>query len=322
MCYNFIYNYRVVFIISLENKDVLKEKWTQEALHCLELLQNTFEDIANTVHHNDSIEMYTVGNDVVAAYLAQCLDYLEAIKILYSYKKIDAALIITRSLFEIALQLGYLIKDDNLIEDKGMFIRITKIHKEIYLMEEMEKKHGPNIEKPCLSEELRQEYSDYIAKETTPQAFLEAHHYLKRKTLKFKASNWRSTTWYELYSQKQGKTLSSYRSLCKELEWYDLKDSLLYDGFYNDMSQQAHGIKASDMSFFDGKKQVFKDPDDIASGGWQLMYCITIIVNIINMLDKSILSKEIDLAVKVVDPLEEIKKHYFKSNEILIEYLK
>ena len=83
--------------------------------------------------------MYTVGNDVVAAYLAQCLDYLEAIKILYSYKKIDAALIITRSLFEIALQLGYLIKDDNLIEDKGMFIRITKIHKEIYLMEEMEK---------------------------------------------------------------------------------------------------------------------------------------------------------------------------------------
>lgn len=129
----------MVFIISLENKDVLKEKWTQEALHCLELLQNTFEDIANTVHHNDSIEMYTVGNDVVAAYLAQCLDYLEAIKILYSYKKIDAALIITRSLFEIALQLGYLIKDDNLIEDKGMFIRITKIHKEIYLMEEMEK---------------------------------------------------------------------------------------------------------------------------------------------------------------------------------------
>ena len=52
------------------------------------------------------------------------------------------------------------------------------------------------------------------------------------------------------------------------------------------------------------------------------MYCITIIVNIINMLDKSILSKEIDLAVKVVDPLEEIKKHYFKSNEISIEYLK
>ena len=89
LCYNFRYNYRVVFIISLENKDVLKEKWTQEALHCLELLQNTFEDIANTVHHNDSIEMYTVGNDVVAAYLAQCLDYLEAIKILYSYKKID-----------------------------------------------------------------------------------------------------------------------------------------------------------------------------------------------------------------------------------------
>ena len=82
---------------------------------------------------------------------------------------------------KLALQLGYLIKDDNLIEDKGMFIRITKIHKEIYLMEEMEKKHGPNIEKPCLSEELRQEYSDYIAKETTPQAILEAHHYLKKK---------------------------------------------------------------------------------------------------------------------------------------------
>ena len=68
-------------------------------------------------------------------------------------------------------------------------------------------------------------------------------------------------------------------------------------------------IKASDMSFFDGKKQVFKDPDDIASGGWQLMYCITIIVNIINMLDKSILSKEIDLAAKVVDRLEDIRVH-------------
>lgn len=312
----------MVFIINLESKEILKEKWTQEALYCFSLLQKTFEDVANAVHHNDSIEMYTVGNDVVAAYLAQCLDYLEAIKILYSYKKIDSALIITRSLFEIALQLGYLIKDDNSIEDKGMFIRITKIHKEIYLMEEMEKKHEPNIEKPCLSEELRKKYSDYISQKTTSQAFLEVHHYLKRKTMKFQASDWRSTAWYELYSQKQGKTLSSYRNLCKELDWYDLKDSLLYDGFYDEMSQQAHGTKASDMSFFDGKKQTFKDPTDITSGGWQLMYCVTIIVNIINMLDNSILSKEIDLAAKIVDPLEEIKKHYLKSDVIMKLYLK
>lgn len=311
-----------MFIISLENKNVLKEKWTQEALHCLELLQNTFEDVANTVHHNNSIEMYTVGNDVVAAYLAQCLDYLESIKILYSYKRIDPALIITRSFFELALQLGYLIKNDDLIEEKGMFIRIIRIHKEIYLKEEMEKKHGSNIEKPNLSEELRKEYSDYITKKRIPQTFLDVHHYLKRKTLKFKASDWRSATWYKLYSQKKGKTLSSYRNLCKELEWYDLKDSLLYDGFYNDMSQQAHGIKASDMSFFDGKKQVFKDSDDIASGGWQLMYCITIVANLINMLDESILSKEIDLAAKVVDRLEDIRVHYFKSDAIMKEYLK
>lgn len=308
--------------MTLESKELLKEKWAQEALYCFELLQNTFEDVANTVHHNDSIEMYTVGNDVVAAYLAQCLDYLESIKILYSYKRIDPALIITRSFFELALQLGYLIKNDDLIEEKGMFIRIIRIHKEIYLREEMGKKHGDNIEKPNLSEELRKEYSDYITKKRIPQTFLDVHHYLKRKTLKFKASDWRSATWYKLYSQKQGKTLSSYRNLCKELEWYDLKDSLLYDGFYNDMSQQAHGIKASDMSFFDGKKQVFKDSDDIASGGWQLMYCITIVANLINMLDESILSKEIDLVAKVVDRLEDIRVHYFKSDAIMKEYLK
>ena len=169
--------------MSLENNDILKEQWTREVLHCLELLQNTFEDVANTVHHNDSIEMYTVGNDVVAAYLAQCLDYLESIKILFSYKIIDSALIITRSLFELALQLGYLIENDDLIEEKGMFIRIIRIHKEICLMEEMEKKHGSNIEKPYLSEELRKEYLDYIVKKTTPQTFLDAHYYLKRKTL-------------------------------------------------------------------------------------------------------------------------------------------
>jgi hypothetical protein len=209
--------------MTLESKELLKEKWTQEALHCFELLQNTFEDVANTVHHNDSIEMYTVGNDVVAAYLAQCLDYLESIKILYSYKRIDPALIITRSFFKLALQLGYLIKNDDLIEEKGIFIRIIRIHKEIYLREEMGKKHGDNIEKPYLSEELRKEYSYYITKKRIPQTFLDVHHYLKRKTLKFEASDWRSTTWYKLYSQKQGKTLSSYKNLCKELEWYDLK---------------------------------------------------------------------------------------------------
>ena len=308
--------------MSLENKKIQKEKWTREALHCLELLQDTFKDVANAVHRNDSIEMYTVGSDVVAAYLIQCLDYLEAIKILYSHKKIDTTLIITRSFFELALQLGYLLKDDDLIEEKGMFIRIIKIHKEIYLLEEMEKKHGLNREKLDLSKDLRKEYSNYVTKETTPQAFLEVHSYLQRKARHFKASDWRATTWYKLHSQKQSKTLHSYRDLCKELEWYDLKDSLLYDGFYDEMSQQAHGIKASDMSFFDGKKQVFKDPDDITAGGWQLMYCITIVVNIIDILDKSILSKGITLAATVPDRLQEIKKHYDKSDTLLKEYYK
>ena len=101
----------------------LKEKWMDESsifLRDIYAFCKQFIDEFNLNNKDNDLSKNAVTN-----YLVEWVKLLDSVGILFYEGRVDTAQILTRSMFEIQLQLCYLIKESDELEEKAAFIYVV-----------------------------------------------------------------------------------------------------------------------------------------------------------------------------------------------------
>ncbi|WP_418310210.1 DUF5677 domain-containing protein, partial [Phascolarctobacterium faecium] len=79
----------------------------------------------STSSFNKTNNKSTIEKDVTIKYMVEWLKILDSIAILFYQGRVDSAQVLTRTLFEITLQLCYLTKDKKYVRDKAGYIIVV-----------------------------------------------------------------------------------------------------------------------------------------------------------------------------------------------------
>lgn len=275
----------------------------------------------STSSFNKTNNKSTIEKDVTIKYMVEWLKILDSIAILFYQGRVDSAQVLTRTLFEITLQLCYLTKDKKYVRDKaGYIIVVADIKKYKYnkvLLENKEKYKLDTQEEKIKNEEIITNLRNSNILEIR-----EAFEFIENKIL-FRKKNIKE--WYEIYSSRHDMIhIGSNRQLCKAIEFYDgekEKEILVYDLVYDILSQQAHGITAIDSFRIIGGEQRFRKYDCLSNGAWQINSIYKMLLKIVGTL-KSTFDEEFyidrELLVKYNEEMRRIKEKWnkaFKSSQ-------
>lgn len=258
----------------------------------------------------------TIEKDVTIKYIVEWLKILDSIAILFYQGRVDSAQVLTRTLFEITLQLCYLTKDKKTVRDKaGYIIVVADIKKYKYnkvLLENKEKYKLDTQEEKIKNEEIITNLrNNNILEIREAFEFIEGQKLIGTKRL--------IEDWYKIYSMKNGNLIRNYRWLCENISFYDgkkEKNILVYDIIYDQLSKQAHGITAIDSFRIIGGEQTFRKYDCLSNGAWQINSIYKMLLKIVGTL-KSTFDEEfyidIELLVKYNEEMRRIKEKWSKA---------
>lgn len=123
-----------------------EEQWTEEATAYLDEIYTLMYDISELLSKQDSEKEY----EMIHLYFNEWLKILDGIGLLFSARRIKVSLILIRTLFEVSLQLKYLLKDNSLIAEKMFFSKVALNYK-MYL-ENKKLMINKQNEKSCLED--------------------------------------------------------------------------------------------------------------------------------------------------------------------------
>jgi len=261
----------------MPDEEILKREWKEKST---ELLLGIHEEMRNIVDgFNKSLDTSSkIDEDAFVQYAVEWLKVIEGIAVLFKEGLVDVAQVLTRSLFEITLQLCYLISDEQEIENKAACYYVASNMQAYWL----NKKRCANMKQLNFDSNEGEKKNEKIInslKNSNISSINKGYKYIAHE--KLINADWNNISWYELYDMIHAKNIKvprnrkikiSNRQFCKRLEFYDDKDNkvLIYDIIYAELSRQAHGFSAIDqMKYFEGV-QYFRRSDCLQNGLWQI----------------------------------------------------
>ncbi len=255
----------------------LKEKWMDESsifLRDIYAFCKQFIDEFNLNNKDNDLSKNAVTN-----YLVEWVKLLDSVGILFYEGRVDTAQILTRSMFEIQLQLCYLIKESDELEEKAAFIYVVSNLKRYWF----NKNRIENFKK-INKDYSTQINSDIIAKlESNDGIIKTTYEYIQNKHAIDK-SKWNQLSWFKLYSEKHGEKCNNNRSLCEEISFYDVNKDvkiLMYDIIYDKLSQKTHGAECIDNMIFENGVQKYRNYNCLQHGYWQLHFIFNMLLCIL-----------------------------------------
>ena len=106
----------------------MKEKWMDDSTDFLKNIFQEIEKICNDLNLNNYEDDIAARSTV--EFLAEWLRFLDGIMLLFIQGRVDVAQVLTRSLYEITLQLLYLIKDKETMNKKAIcYVAFSELKK-------------------------------------------------------------------------------------------------------------------------------------------------------------------------------------------------
>lgn len=260
------------------DRQVIKEKWMDESTDFLKNIFQEIEKICNDLNLNNHEDDIAVRSTVEV--LSEWLRFLDGIMLLFIQGRVDVAQVLVRSLYEITLQLLYLIKDKETMNEKANFyVAFSELKK--YSTNNNMIKNKKKIGADTLKGEIENQkiLESLTSSENEELGFL--YEYFLDKGLVDK--DLKNDSWYSVYEQycqdkanvmkdKKIKNISS-SILCEKVGFYSEENGekiLVNTIVYNELSRQAHGVNARDsLKVIDGV-QKFRNYNCLQNGLWQL----------------------------------------------------
>nr|DAE88745.1 MAG TPA: hypothetical protein [Caudoviricetes sp.] len=217
-----------------------EEQWIEEATAYLGEIYTLMYDISELLLKQDSEKEY----EMIHLYFNEWLKILDGIGLLFSARRIKVSLILIRTLFEISLQLKYLLKDKSLVVEKVFFSKVVLNYK-MYLENKKLMKNKQNEKSsPEDIEEGKRKLSNFESYFNDNSERKKIYIFLKntrRKYIRiFNGLSWISL--YEYYKDRYQKEIGiSNKELCIMLELKLDNGTLLYDAIYSNLSLNVHG---------------------------------------------------------------------------------
>lgn len=218
-----------------------EEQWAREATEYLDHEYELMYDISNLLLKQDSKVEY----EMIHLYFNEWLKILDGIRILFATRRIKVSLILIRTLFEVSLQLKYLLKDNSLIAEKMFFSKVALNYK-MYLENKKLMRNKQN-EKSCLEDiekgkRILSKLESYFNNNSERQKL----YIFLKKTRKENKRIFNSLSWISLYEYYKGNRYQkkigiSNKVLCTMLELKLDNDTLLHDAIYSNLSLDVHG---------------------------------------------------------------------------------
>ena len=252
--------------------------WKNKALIFLQDLYNILRDPANDFNRANKDNNFV--KNCIMEYIVEVLKMTDSIIILIREGRIDTALILTRALFEVTLQLCYLINDKKTIEEKAAFYLVVNNLKRYHYNKTLMKNLKLLDIDRDLSKGIR-ENKDIIDSLEKNNIFVikETFGYIKNNYGDIDNIIWKNEKWFKFFAKKSGQTITNFRILSEKIGFYDTskdKKVLIYDSLYDLLSQHAHGISALDNIVFVDNKQKFRNFDCLQHG--QLVLKVTYVL--------------------------------------------
>ena len=230
-------------------------------------------------------EARQIQDKVIAArstveFLAEWLRFLDGIMLLFIQGRVDVAQVLTRSLYEITLQLLYLIKDKETMNKKAIcYVAFSELKKYSTNNNMIKNKNKIGVDTSKGEIENKKILESLGSSKNEELRFL--YKYFLDKGLVDK--DLKNDSWYSVYEQycqdksngikdKKIKNIST-SILCEKVGFYSEEKGekiLVNTIVYNELSRQAHGVNARDSLKVIGGVQKFRNYDCLQNGLWQL----------------------------------------------------
>lgn len=230
-----------------------EERWAREATEYLDKEYELMYDISNLLLKQDSKVEY----EMIHLYFNEWLKILDGIRILFATRRIKISLILIRTLFEVSLQLKYLLKDNSLIAEKVFFSKVALNYKmylenkELMRNKRKEKSSPEDIKKG--KQKLSELKSYFNNNNERKKIYIFLENTRKENEWIFDRLSWISL--YEYYKDKGNNsekiTNISNRKLCNRLELRLDNGTLLYDIIYSKLSLDVHGTDVINNENYD-----------------------------------------------------------------------
>lgn len=269
----------------------LKEKWMDESA---EFLREIFEFCRKFI---DGFNLNNKDNDLskntVINYLVEWVKLLDSVGILFYQGRVDTAQILTRSMFEVQLQLCYLIEDTDELEEKAAFIYVVNNLKgygfnknRIESLKQINNGISTTVNSDII---LMLENSEGIIKYT--------YEYIKNK-YDIDKEKWNLLSWIDIYNRKCKRKWKSNRRLCQEISFYDVSNDIkisMYDIIYDRLSQKTHGVDCLDNMIFCEGVQKYRNYNCLQHGYWQLHFIFKMLLCILSKMYNCFKSDEFSI---------------------------
>ena len=218
-----------------------EEQWTDEATAYLGKIYTLMYDISELLSEQDSEKEY----EMIHLYFNEWLKILDGIGVLFSARRIKVSLILIRTLFEISLQLKYLLKDESLVVEKVFFSKVALNYKMYLENEKLMKNKQKEKSSPEDIEEGKQKLSDFESyfndNSERKKIYIFLENIQKENEKTFDRLSWISLYEYYKGNSSKKKMNINNRILCDKLGLRLDNGTLLYDAIYSNLSLDAHG---------------------------------------------------------------------------------
>lgn len=293
----------------------LSYAWKEKAIVILIDMYNVLRDAANDFNMFNT-EICFVKNCIIE-YVTEVLKLTDSIIILVREGRIDTSLILVRALFEVSLQLCYLINDKKTMEEKAAFYLVVnnlkKYHYNKILIKNLKELE---IDRDLYKEMNKNKEIINSLKENKKLIIKEVFEYIENCYSNVDKINWNNEKWFKIFSNKHRNPINNFKNLSKIVGFYDVvgdKKVLIYDSLYDLLSQQAHGIAAVDNMIFINNKQKFRNFDCLQQGHLLLKIVYILFIKIIENMVKTY-NKEfrisVDNIVEIGKRLNNLKSDY------------
>ena len=232
------------------------------------------------MHNNNENNL---GKNAVTSYLVEWVKLLDSVGILFYEGRADTAQILTRSMFEVQLQLCYLIKEADELEEKAAFIYVVDNFKRY----RFNKQRIENLK------QINKDYSTTVNSEiitnfeNSKGIVKDIYEYIKSK-YDIDKVKWNSSSWIKLYNDKHNRDWKDNRNLCKEISFYDVNNDikiLMYDIVYDKLSQKTHGAEVIDNIIIEEGVQKYRNFNCLQHGYWQLSFIFKMLLCILSKMN-------------------------------------
>lgn len=231
-----------------------EEQWTDEATAYLGKIYTLMYDISELLSEQDSEKEY----EMIHLYFNEWLKILDGIGVLFSARRIKVSLILIRTLFEISLQLKYLLKDESLVVEKVFFSKVALNYKMYLENEKLMKNKQKEKSSPEDIEKGKQKLSDFESyfndNSERKKIYIFLENIRKENEKTFDRLSWISLYEYYKGNSSKKKMNINNRILCDKLGLRLDNGTLLYEAIYSNLSLDVHGADVINNEKYDSIK--------------------------------------------------------------------